>query len=92
MSFQYKLSRPIKQFKHISFSIIPLGPFFGRFLEQFLSLLNRAPVAPDEPARLVRPELPDLDGVVGQVEVDGELFLAALAQRVLGQVGAAVEP
>ena len=38
------------------------------------------------------PELPDLEGVVGEVEVDGELLLAALAQRVLGQVGAAVEP
>ena len=38
------------------------------------------------------PELPDFEGVVGEVEVNGELLLAALAQRVLGQVGAAVEP
>ena len=38
------------------------------------------------------PELPDFEGVVGEVEVDGELLLAALAQRVLGQVRAAVEP
>ena len=41
---------------------------------------------------MLLPELPDLEGVVGEVEVDGELLLAALAQRVLGQVGAAVEP
>ncbi len=45
-------------------------------------------------ARRGRPvvHLPHLEGVIGEVEVDHVLALAGLAQRVLGQVAAAIKP